>query len=268
MWFLFRRWVAGPRREQAIRHARKMNAKGIGTVINFLGEHYTKQSDVEKTVTEYEELIREIRESKIRSDVSIKLTQFGLGFSKEICTRWADRIVSLAERAGVFVWIDMESSEHTDDTIEIYKNLLKKHRNIGVTLQARLRRSGKDAENLAGATVRVVKGAYKEHSSVAYTGKDEIRKSYTDIIDVLLSGRSRVAAATHDTKMIRYALSKKSIEVQMLMGVKNRLKIKLAKRGRRVKEYVPYGEKWIPYVMRRMMERKRNIVYVLRSLLE
>jgi proline dehydrogenase len=191
----------------------------------------------------------------------------GLSISEKQCIENLDTIIEIALQSQSFVWIDMESSEYTDNTIKIYQNLFEKYERLGVAIQANLKRSQNDLELLLkkGSKIRLVKGAYHESVKNAYKTKHEVDKNYEKLMNTLFEQGNEFAIATHDSKLIEKAidLSKKyerKFEFQMLKGIRDELKPILTKKGFLVSEYIPYGTNWLPYSIRRLRERKRNIL--------
>ncbi|HSB57339.1 MAG TPA: proline dehydrogenase family protein [Nitrosopumilaceae archaeon] len=268
--FLFRiakQWIAGDSMAQALESARMANKKGMDAIINRLGEHVTTKNQVEKTVKEYLILISNLRKSKVEGGVSIKPTQLGLSRNKKECLKNYEIIIERASQSQSFVWIDMESSEHTDDTIGIYLDLFDKYERLGLALQANLRRSRGDLMHLLekGAKIRLVKGAYREKKAIAFQSKKEVDQNYRNLMEMLFVKGNEFGIATHDSVLIEKAirLSKvheKKFEFQFLKGIRDELKPGLLKKGFSVSEYIPYGTNWLPYSIRRLKERKRNIL--------
>ena len=276
MSFLIRfasQWIAGETLDSAIRSAKKANSYGTGAIINYLGEHVRNAKEAETNVEENLRILRRIDESKLNASLSIKLTQLGLDFEKRLCLSNVETIVSSA--GHIFVWIDMESSLYTQDTVDIYLGILKRYRNVGIAIQANLRRSESDIRRIvsAGGIIRLVKGAYKEKSEIAYTSREDTTVNFSKLMGYLFFRSEVFALATHDELLIDEALEanrahQKKIEIQMLRGVRNRLKQKLVKQGVVVADYIPYGKNWLPYTVRRIRERKRNILLILRSVFD
>lgn len=275
------RFMPGETAEDALACAKDLQQQSIGTVFTLLGENVKDPSEAESVMQQYLSLLDRVSVLGLGSEVSVKLTQLGLDLAPELCLGLVKRIV---ERAGPqsTVWIDMESSPYVDRTLEIYCNLRKAHENVGVCLQAYLRRTPADVASLIplGARIRLVKGAYKESTSVALPTKDEVDESFFNITCQLLSEeaaitRVRAAIATHDLKLIRriteYAESKKlgknRFEFHMLYGIQRKEQVRLANEGWKSVVLVAYGSYWFPWYMRRLAERPANVLFVLRNLL-
>ena len=262
-----KQWIAGDTMEDALKSARQANINGMGAILNKLGEHITSKAQVGQTVSDYLTLVSNLRRSKITGGLSIKPTQVGLSISTKECLENLDKIIEKALQSQSFVWIDMESSEHTDDTFKIYLSLFEKYERLGVVIQSNLKRTRDDLKMLLekGAKIRLVKGAYHENSRNAYRTRHEVDENYKKLMLTLFEQGNEFAIATHDSKLIDLAtdLSKKyerKFEFQMLKGIRDELKPILVKSGFLVSEYIPYGTNWLPYSIRRLRERKRNIL--------
>ncbi len=268
-----RRWISGKNIDEAIESARAANKRGMGAILNYLGEDVTDRSVGERHLEEYLSLQRLISENRLGGCVSIKLTQFGLNADENLARERAARVADQASKLNQFLWLDMESSKVTETTIRIYSEILEKHKNAGVALQAYLRRSQNDLRRLIerGAKVRLVKGAYREPSDLAYTSRDDVRKNYSRLMNLLFETGNNFAVGTHDSVLIDEAKALASshrvnFEFEMLKGIRDGLKPELIASGYRVVEYIPYGEEWYNYSMRRMREHPSNIWLLLRSL--
>lgn len=270
-----KRWIAGKDMDTALELAKEANGKGLGTILNYLGEDVADTDVAESQFGEYVRLQRRLLESGIDGCVSVKLTQFGLGVLDDVHV--VDKVSLLAEEAAAgerMVWIDMEGSALTSRTLAIYRRVFESRKNVGVALQAYLRRSEGDLRDLVsiGAKVRLVKGAYREPRALAFRSRDQITANYLKLMRLLFEKGQGFAVATHDSRPIREAVSLgKSIpgvsfEFEMLRGIRDDLKIKLVKEGHRVVDYLPYGEEWYPYSVRRIREHPSNIWLLLRSI--
>jgi len=262
-----KQWIAGDTMEDALKSARQANSNGMGAILNKLGEHISSKAQVCQTVSDYLVLVSNLRRSKISGGLSIKPTQVGLSISSKECLENLDKIIEKALQSQSFVWIDMESSEHTDNTFRIYLNLFEKYERLGVVIQSNLKRTQDDLKMLLekGAKIRLVKGAYHEKSKNAYTTRHEVDDNYKKLMRTLFERGNEFAIATHDSKLIDLAtnLSKRyerKFEFQMLKGIRDEIKPILVKSGFLVSEYIPYGTNWLPYSIRRLRERKRNIL--------
>jgi proline dehydrogenase len=269
---LAKRWIAGEHRNDAIDHAIRLNRKGIKATINYVGEHAKDMGSVEGATAEYVKLIKEIQKTGVNASISIKLTEIGLDYSEKLCKRELKEILSAAEKARVFVWVDMEGHQYTQKTVELYHHILPIYPAVGITIQTSLKRSTKDITallKLNTARIRLVKGAYREPAHVAVSEKNEVKKNFQAAVHQVFASRQYCAIATHDTPIIeqtRVFGKRDNFEFQMLMGVKNKLKERLVKQRSIVTEYVPYGTNWKAYVKRRLLDRKANILYAAASL--
>jgi len=271
---LAKQWIAGEEIQDALIRAQEANKRGIRAIINFLGEHVRDKKEVEANIQENLNILAAIKKEKIIGCLSVKLTQLGLGIDKGYCLKSLEKIVGEAKVLGVFVWIDMESSPYTEDTIDIYLEVLSSYRDMGVAIQSNLKRSEEDVRGLLerGGKIRLVKGAYTEKREIAYKTKKEIDENFGRIMRLLFERGDNFAIATHDDKLIRKSIElsrllPKNVEYQFLMGIREELKRDLLGKGFTVYDYVPYGENWFPYSIRRIKERKRNILLILRSII-
>lgn len=275
---LTERFVAGEDMEEAIAVIRELNARGCMASFDHLNEAVTDPAEAEAEVREYLRILARIDETGIRSNVSIKLTQFGLNIDPELAYRNARTVVAEAARRGNFVRIDMESSDVTQITIDIFKRLRAEFglNDVGIVLQAYLRRTYDDLLDLLKlpARIRLCKGAYNEPPEVAFPDKREVDRNFIRLMQILLSSGIYHGIATHDEKIIaatidyaqRQGIGRDAFEFQMLYGVRRDLQEKLAREGYNVRVYVPYGKHWYPYFMRRLAERPANVWFVLKNL--
>lgn len=272
------RFVAGDTIDDVIPIIRQMNTENCTASFDHLNESVTSTAEAENEVSEYRNILAKIDETGIRSNVSIKLTQFGLGIDPELAYRNARRVVEEAHRRGNFVRVDMEDSSVTQATIDIFKRLRGEFGldNVGIVLQSYLYRTFADAQELVKlpARIRICKGAYLEPPEVAFPDKKDVDANYIKVMQLLLSSGIYHGIATHDPKMIdatidfatREGIGKEKYEFQMLYGVRRDLQRQLARDGFNMRIYVPYGKHWYPYFMRRLAERPANIWFVLKNL--
>jgi proline dehydrogenase len=278
-----RKWISGNTYKSALSTARDCNSIGISAILNFLGEDATNTTTIDKTVQEYLLLLSLLESNKINGCISVKPTQIGLRIGYEKCLYNFRQIARKAKSLDRFMWMDIESIQFVEDTISIYLDLLREYkRGIGVAIQSYLKRSSSDLLHLMeqGASIRLVKGAYREEKSIAFQTMDKINANFSKLMKILFeysnNNDSTFAIATHDPKLIdeaivllqKYGTDKRKFEFQFLMGINNEMKENLVKRGFRVSEYIPYGSHWFPYSMRRMRERRRNILLLARSLFQ
>ncbi|HEY2963859.1 MAG TPA: proline dehydrogenase family protein [Pyrinomonadaceae bacterium] len=274
------RFVAGETIDDAISYIRQINAENCTASFDHLNESVGSESEAEAEVIEYLNILNGISETQIRSNVSIKLTQFGLGLDPELAYRNARRVVEEAHRRGNFVRVDMEDSGVTQVTIDIFKRLRSEFGldDVGIVLQSYLRRTYADAQELVKlpARIRICKGAYNEPPEVAFPDKKDVDANYVKVMQLLLLSGVYHGIATHDPKMIdatvdfvqREAIGKEKFEFQMLFGIRRDLQRQLSRDGFNVRIYVPYGKHWYPYFMRRLAERPANIWFVLKNVLK
>ncbi|MCX9025041.1 MAG: proline dehydrogenase family protein [Candidatus Methanoperedens sp.] len=270
-----RQWIAGETLDDAISRTRKANNSGIDGIINFLGEHVRDEDEAKKNIEENQRILKAIEDSKLNASLSIKLTQLGLEIEKDFCLSNVETIVGSAASKNIFVWIDIENSPYTEDTIYIYLEVFKKFKNVGIAIQSNLKRSDSDVRRIAasGGIIRLVKGAYSEKTDIAYTSRKDITLNFSKLMGYLFYKSPFFAIATHDDLLINEALianeaHHKRIEFQMLLGVREELKKELVNKGLTVVDYIPYGKNWFPYSLRRIRERKRNILLVFRSIFD
>jgi proline dehydrogenase len=273
-----RRFIAGERVEEAIEVSRALQGKGLYLTLDYLGESVATTSQATAAVREYERVIEAVVAAGIERNLSLKLSQLGLAIDKATCVDNMRRILEPAQRHDFFVRIDMENSPYTEVTLEIFETLWQlEHRNIGVVLQSYLYRTERDLRrmNELGARVRLVKGAYKEPSAVAYQQAADIHAAYLRQMRLLLDHGTYPAFATHDETLLRevrsYAaergMTHDRFEFQMLYGIRRDLQTSLAAEGYRMRIYVPFGKEWFPYFMRRLGERRDNVLFVFRALI-
>jgi proline dehydrogenase len=270
------RFVAGDELDSAIEAIKILNSKGIGGILDLLGEGVNDSGGAQAAAQDYLAAIKKIEETGIDTTVSVKLTQLGLAFDKGACIDHMRRLAAEAQAIGTYVEIDMEQSEYVIDTIDIYRLLQSDFPAIRLAVQAYLRRTAVDLETIASLKpkVRLVKGAYSEPEEIAFQKGSEVDAQYMFLTDWLFERGTDPGIATHDSRLIDHARQraaessddpKKSFEIQMLYGIRRELQERLADHGYRVRVYVPYGSAWYPYLMRRMAERPANLRFFLRA---
>lgn len=257
---LVKNWVAGERLSEAIRVVRRLNKKGLSAMINVLGEHLEKKASVEDMVDEYLRVVDEIKKNKLDASITLKETELGLDIGKGYFAMNLERIVSYANKENIFVWLDMEGHDYIDAALEVFMKLLKVYSNIGIALQASLKRSGNDLIDVVSKNgkVRLVKGAYHEDGRVAFQTAKDIIDNYKKLMVLLFRNSKSFALATHDEEVTRIALKmnksfKKDLEFQLLFGMTDKSDVLISK-GSKVSVYLPYGKNWLPYVERRFSE--------------
>jgi proline dehydrogenase len=270
------RYVAGETLEDALRVVGELNREGALATLDVLGEDITSLAETEDTVAQYLAALEAIERRRLDSNVSVKLTALGLKLDPEVCRRQFWRILEGALATRNFVRIDMEDSSVTEETIRISREARQRYDRVGLVLQAYLKRSRADAESAAKerANVRVCKGIYVEPPEIAYKGREEIRDSYSDMLEILLGAGCYVGIATHDPALVDRALSTirrlglppEAYEFQMLLGVAADLRRRLIASGHRLRVYVPYGASWYGYSLRRLKENPAIAGHVVRGL--
>ncbi len=275
-----RRFVAGETIDEAIAAIRALRAAGILATLDHLGENVETEADARRATEDYLAVLDRIDAEGVQSHVSIKLTQLGLDLGVDCCRENVARLLRRAKEIGAFVRIDMESSDYTERTLEVFRSLRTEFDNVGIVIQSYLYRSKDDVAALcqAGANVRLCKGAYKEPPDKAFPKKVDVDASYVALTHMLLSDAARArgvfaAVATHDPKMIdaakayaaEHGVPRDRFEFQMLYGIRRDLQQQLVQAGYTVRVYVPYGTEWYPYLMRRLAERPANVWFVLRN---
>jgi proline dehydrogenase len=274
---LARRFVAGDTLEDALQCCRRVNSEGISATLDYLGENVRTLPEAELCRDAYLRTLGAIIENGIKSNVSLKLTQFGIDVSEDACRRNVCSLLKVAAEAGSFVRVDMESSAYTDRTLQLVEDLHDRYGACGTVIQAYLYRSRKDIERLNARRipVRLCKGAYLEPPEVAFEQKRDVDRNYLELAGVLLANGNYPAIATHDEAIIREVIahcrrntiSADRFEFQMLYGIRRDLQRKLVTEGYRLRLYIPYGKAWYPYFMRRLAERPANLLFLGKNLL-
>jgi len=270
------RYVAGETLEDALATVRALNAEGCMATLDVLGEDITRLGETDPTVRAYQEALAAIAERGADSNISVKLSALGLKLDPAHCRREFARIVETARGHGIFVRIDMEDSSVTEETLRIFFEFRERYEKVGIVLQAYLRRSADDARRVAavGGNVRVCKGIYVEPAAIAFQDREEIRGSYMRMVEALVSAGSYVGIATHDPALVerslalvgRLGLDRGLYEFQMLLGVARTLRRSLTAAGERLRVYVPYGEAWYAYSVRRLKENPSIAGHVVKGL--
>jgi len=275
--FLARRFVAGDNIDEAIVQVKRLNAAGIKITLDNLGEECLTREQALAARDEYLKMLGRIAADRLDCNVSLKLTQFGLGLDRDFCQENLFRVLDEARKSDIFVRIDMEGSAYTDRTLEMFRRAKAYYPRVGIVIQAMLRRSEKDIADLVheGVSVRLCKGAYKEPVALAFPDKRDVNANYDKLAQMLLKA-PKPAFATHDDERIAAAVSaarqaglgKDQYEIQMLYGLRARRWRELVAQGHTMRVYTPYGTHWFPYFYRRVRERKENLLFVLRNLFE
>ncbi len=266
-------WISGVDLDSAIEDSKLANSRGMGVVVNFLGEEIKDTPTAETHAEEYRRLQQAIADTGIRGHPSVKLTQLGLSLDQAESTMRLESIAANSERLNQRLWIDMEGSRYTDSTISIYEAAHEKHARLGLALQAYLERSEPDLKVLLdrGAKIRLVKGAYRERRDIVFPTRGGVRENFTRLMVMLFDRGDGFAIATHDSALIegakKLAESKHvDFEFEMLKGIRDELKHDLVSSGYKVSEYLPYGDQWYAYSKRRVTEHPSNIWLLIRSL--
>ncbi|KPK88919.1 hypothetical protein AMJ80_10485 [bacterium SM23_31] len=272
-----RRFVSGETLDEAVEAVKKLNEKGISATLDLLGESVNSIEDTQKARDKIIETLDAIHTSGIDSNVSIKLTQLGLDIDDKVCRDNVETILLHAQKYDNFIRIDMESSDYTQRTLDIFQYLFKNiGNNVGIVLQSYLYRTEYDVRELnkLGAGVRLCKGAYLEPKIVAFRKKRLVDENYLRCIKLLFAEGKYPAVATHDENIItkakeyaeQYGIKPDQFEIQMLYGIRRDLQEQIVKEGYRMRAYVPYGTEWFPYFTRRLGERMGNVMFMLKSL--
>ena len=273
-----RRFVAGETIDEAIECATRIEQSGMTVTLDHLGERVTTREEAMRSTREYMAMVESIAKAGISRNISVKLTQLGLDIDRATSVDNIRRVLDVASKADFFVRIDMESSAYTEQTLEAVNSLwgIGSH-NIGVVIQAYLKRSADDLKRVLalGMRVRLVKGAYREPKDVAFQDKEDVDRAFVDLMKVLLREGTYPAIATHDPAMIdetkkfaaEQGIDRSRFEFQMLYGIRRDLQRRLVAEGYPFRVYVPFGTDWFPYFMRRLGERPANVGFVLKGLL-
>jgi proline dehydrogenase len=268
------RFVAGETLEQAIEAARRANDSGMPVSLNLLGEHTTDAASAEAIFDQYVAAVDAIASEGIDGNISIKLTQLGLGFDDDLCASLLDRLAKHAAGVDTTVTIDMEDSPFTDVTLDLYERFQGQYGNLGVAIQAYLKRSPDDLKRIMslGGHVRLCKGAYDEPEAIAHRSRPKVNEAYDGLMEMLMRDEGVMPAlATHDHERVAAAVAlapdrSAPFEFQMLYGIRVSLQDQLVADGIPVRSYIPYGEAWYPYLTRRMAERPANLWFFVRAL--
>jgi proline dehydrogenase len=267
-------YIAGSTLDDARRTVASLNAEGKLATVDVLGEEVRRPEEAEAIAAAYHDVLAAIDGDRLDANVSVKLTGLGLKVDRDLCARLLDAVVRDAARRDAFVRIDMEDASTTDDALELYRGLRDAgHENVGIVLQAYLRRTLADVDDLAPLrpNVRICKGIYVEPASIAFRDADVIRRSFLACLDALLAGGCYVGIATHDEALIRGSLERVAglrrdrYELQMLLGVREARATELVRERHRLRVYVPYGRRWYEYSLRRLQENPKVAGYVARD---
>ncbi len=273
------RFVAGETVDSGVAALKALNAAGITASLDMLGESVHNAAEARAARDTYLDALDRIKSVRADANVSVKLTQMGLDIGEALCVENMRAIVGRAKAHGSFVRIDMEQSDYTERTLQLFKRTLYPEfgNAVGVVLQSYLRRTEQDVEQMIalGARVRLCKGAYQEPATVAFPDKRDVDLGYVRCMERLMLGGNYPAVATHDGRIIEHAkafardkgIRPERFEFQMLYGIRRDLQLKLRRDGYNVRVYVPFGTQWYPYLMRRLAERPANVAFLLGNVL-
>ena len=270
---LAQRFLAGETPAEAVAHASRLNSDDVGAVLNLLGEHYDDRREAAADTRAYCRLVDDIARADLRARLSVKPTQLGLDISEGCFREHLAHIVSHAAERGVFVWLDMEEYTATDATLDAFEHHAREHGNVGVCVQANLRRTGEDLERLAGlpGAVRLVKGAYDPPATVAYQSRERVDEAAREHLGYMFRAfEDGVALGSHDPDLVTLAADLHAThgtpyEVQMLMGVRTGAQRDLAAHHD-VWQYAPYGDRWLSYLYRRLTASARSARFAVRAI--
>jgi proline dehydrogenase len=270
-----RRFVAGETLDDAVQAARRLNSSGATVSLDHLGEHVDDTASAKKAKEDYLEILDRIPAEGLDANISIKLTQLGMSFDLEQTKAALHELAAKAAEAGTTVTVDMEESEWTGITIDLYEEVQRQRGNLGIAVQAYLLRTGDDLRRLIelGGHIRLCKGAYAEPPEVAYQSKGEVDASFERLLSTLMSAdQVRPAIATHDDRLIErtYELAARRrapFEFQMLYGIRGAIQREILTKGYPLRVYIPYGSQWYPYLTRRLAERPANLLFFARALI-
>jgi proline dehydrogenase len=268
------RYIAGETIADAVRCVRQLNAEGVCATLDVLGEDVTNKNEAIQSRSQSIEVLHTIAKEKLDSNLSIKLTSLGLKLGKDICAANVREILNVAKEYGTFVRFDMEDSSCTSDTIDIFRTMQKDFPNIGIVLQAYMRRSEDDVKMLDKTNFRWCKGIYREPPNIAFQERKEVQDNFVKVLELMLRNKCYVGIATHDSVLVDAAyrlikdlgLKRNEYEFQMLLGVRPELRRKLVADGHKVRLYVPFGEHWYGYSTRRFKENPEVAGYVFKAL--
>lgn len=271
-----KKYIAGEKLEDAVRVTKELNDKGIFATIDVLGEAVTSKKESEEAKKECLAVLDAIDKNKLDANLSLKPTQLGLMLDSSFCYDQVSEILERAKQYNNFVRIDMEDSPTTTLTFELHNKLKEKYSNVGVVVQSYLRRTYDDVvhQNAMGTHYRLCKGIYVEPEEIAFKERQQVRDNYLKVLEVMLKNGNYVGIATHDDYLVKGAyklieqlnIPKNKFEFQMLYGVKEELRDKINADGYKVRIYVPFGEHWYKYSIRRLQENPQVAWYITKSI--
>ena len=273
------RFMPGELLSDALEECKKLEYSEYGTIITYLGENVNLEEDTYQVVDHYRNALIAIDKTSLNTLISVKLTQLGLDFDKNLCMENLNQLLKLAKNYNSIIWIDMEEYCYLEQTLEIFKKMSKNYHNIGITLQAYLHRTTQDLDELLSyaTNLRLVKGAYNENSSVAIKNKDDIDSNYMNLSKKMLSkdilnNGFKPSFATHDDRIIDYIIneaernliSSDTYEFNMLYGIRKKLQKEILESNQNIKILISYGEQWFPWYIRRIAENPKNLFLLLK----
>ncbi len=277
-WRVARRFIAGSHLDDAEQTIRELNGAGMSVALDYLGENTESEGQARAATAAYLAALDRIQEERLDANISVKLTALGLNIGPDLAAEEAAKVAARGKEVGAMVGVDMESHVYVDRTLELAAALKDSYDDVGVCLQSYLYRTDDDLERLnrLGVPVRLVKGAYREPPEVARQRKAEVDAAYARQLDALVRDNPYPMVATHDRRLVRltktlvakYGRDRSTFELQMLHGVRRDLQEQVVAEGYRLRVYVPYGEEWYPYFMRRLAERPANLYFFLSNLLK
>jgi len=275
VWLFSKKYIAGKTLQNAIDTVKDLNSKGIVATLDVLGESINTKEEAIESQRKALEVFDAIVENKLNANLSIKPTQMGLAIDKDFAYQQILELVKRAKEINNFVRIDMEDSPYTDLTFELYKRIYEDYSNVGVVLQAYLKRTSNDAIilNKLGTNYRLCKGIYIEPATIAYKDKQAIRDNYMKTLELIFKSGNYVGIATHDKYLIDKScelikdlnIPKEKFEFQMLLGVREDLRDKINKDGYKIRVYVPFGEDWYRYSIRRLQENPQLAGHIVKE---
>jgi proline dehydrogenase len=265
--------VAGDTIESAIKKVQELNEKGLICTLDHLGEFVSSREEAIEATQYNVRTLEAMGRARVNSNLSVKMTQLGLDIDPSFCMENMRRILETATKYNNFVRIDMEDHAHCQITLDILRELRQTYDNVGTVIQAYLFRAEQDVKELKGIPLRLVKGAYQESPSVAFQEKEEVDKNYMRIIEEHLLSGSYTAIASHDHNIIakvkdfaqKHHIPRNQFEFQMLYGFRTDMQLSLAKEGYTMRVYIPFGNDWFGYFMRRLAERPQNVAFALKG---
>lgn len=269
------RFVSGEQLEDGLNAVKKVNSEGAIATLDHLGEEVTEPDEAVAAADVYLDALDQINFNHVDTNVSVKPTQLGLKIDKKLCEKNFTKIIERAKEYDNFVRMDMEDSDCTQDTLDVFKGLRKKYDNVGIVIQTYLYRSEKDLDEILEleGRIRLCKGAYKEPKEVAFPKIQQVDENFVKLMQKMLLSGIYHGIGTHDEKIIEITkefakknnISKDSFEFQLLYGIRTELQHKLVKEGYNVRIYIPFGREWYPYFMRRLAERPANLFFFLKN---